>query len=273
MHWILLAFCFVTAIYICREAYRKMRESFTEGRLFMLLAMVAYASVYLVGLGISIFGEHDSYAERQAVRQALDMGYDPSVIYVAEGAVALLAGFVNIAIGFIVKKTKHPIAYSIALVTAVLAFIGCGLYFVDGMLPITGFFLSCCGLMAYYAIMLGLTYKEFCVLGNIYLQALICLFAALAPVVLCVRKKGFVSGLFGLSLVNLLCHSVLFAVIAIHYWMPLEQGFNLCFRELNLLAAYVGTTYIKVNIVIFVIGFLADLVWNYCIYRLVNREK
>lgn len=67
MHWTLLTFCFITAIFICYEAYKKKRESFTEGRLFMLLAMVAYASVYLVGLGISIFGEHDSYAERQAV--------------------------------------------------------------------------------------------------------------------------------------------------------------------------------------------------------------
>lgn len=271
MYWILLAFCFVTAVFACREAYKKMSESFTEGRLFMLLAMVAYASVYFVGMVTSLLGEHDRCAERQAVRQALDMGYDSSVIYVAEFAVGLFAGFVNIAIGLIVKKTAHPIAYSIALVTAILAFIGCGLYFVDGMLPITGFFLSCCGLMAYYAVMLGLTYKEFCVLGNIYLQTLICLFAAFAPLLLCVRKHIF-DNRFWLVLVNLLCHSVLFIVVAIHYYMPLERGFDLCFRELNQLAACAGTTYIKVNIVIFVMGFLVDLVWNYCIYRLVNRK-
>ncbi len=271
MHWMLLTFCFVTAVFACCEAYKKMRVAFTEGRLFMLLAMMVYASVYLVGLVISIFGGHDSYAERQAVRQALDMGYDSSVIYVAEGAAALLAGFVNIAIGLIVKKTAHPIVYSIALVTAILAFVGCGLYFVDGMLPITGFFLSCCGLMAYYAVMLGLTYKEFCVLGNIYLQALICLFASFAPLLLCVRKHIF-DNRFWLVLVNLLCHSVLFIVVAIHYWMPLERGFNLCFRELNQLAVCAGTTYIKVNIVIFVIGFLADLLWNYCICRLVEKK-
>ncbi len=162
--------------------------------------------------------------------------------------------------------------YSIALVTAILAFIGCGLYLVDGMFPITGFFLSCCGLMAYYAVMLGLTYKEFCVLGNIYLQALICLFAALAPLMLCIRKKTFGCRLWS-CLANLLCHLVIFAIVAIHYWMPLERGFDLCFRELNQLAAYVGTTYIKVNIVIFVIGLLADLLWNYSIYRLVDKKK
>lgn len=272
MHWILLAFCFVTAVFACREAYKKMRVTFTEGRLFMLLAMVAYVSVYLVGMMISLFGEHDRCAERQAVRQALDMGYDSSVIYVAEFAVGFFAGFVNIAIGLIVKKTAHPIAYSIALVTAILAFVGCGLYFVDGMLPITGFFLSCCGLMAYYAVILGLTYKEFCVLGNIYLQALICLFAAFAPLLLYVRKK-VVGNVFWLVLANLLCHSVLFIVVASHYWMPLNRGFDLCFRELNQLAACTGTTYIRVNIVIFVIGFLTDLLWNYCIYRLVDRKE
>lgn len=38
------------------------------------------------------------------------------------------------------------------------------------------------------------------------------------------------------------------------------------------LAAYAGITYIKVNIIIFVIGFLAYLLWNYCIYRLVGRK-
>lgn len=270
MYSVLLAFSFITAVFACREAYKKMRESFTEGRLFMLLAMMAYASVYLVGLLISLFGEPDRCAERQAVRQALDMGYDSSVIYVAEGAVTLFAGFVNIAIGLIVKKTAHPIIYSIALVTAILAFIGCGLYFVDGMLPITGFFLSCCGLMAYYAVMLGLTYKEFCVLGNIYLQAFICLMASTAPLLFCIRKKIGGYRCYGLSFINFMLHLVCFFVISVHYMMPLEQGFDLCYRELNQFAVENSTTYVRANIVFFVIEFLADLLWNACVYRIVT---
>lgn len=272
MNIFLLMLCLATAIYACYEAYKKMRLEFTESRLFMLLAMVGYALVYLVGLCVRIPGDVDLYAERQAIRGILGMGYDPSVIYVAEAAVALLTVFVNLGIGFLIKKTNHPIVYSIVLISGLLGLIGCGLYFVDGVLPLTGFFLSCCGLMAHFAILLDLTYKEFCVLGNIYLQAFICLMASTAPLLFCVRKKIGGYRCFGLSLINFMLHLVCFFIVAVHYLMPLEQGFDLCYRELNQFAVENGTTYVRANIVFFVIEFLADLLWNACVYHIVTRK-
>lgn len=270
MNIILLMLCLATAIYACYEAYKKIKMGFTEGRLFMLLAMVVYALVYLVALVLRIPGDVDRYAERQAIREILDMGYDPSVIYAAEAAVALLTVFVNVGIGIIIKKTNHPIIYSIALVCGLLGLIGCGLYYVDGVLPLTGFFLGCCGLMAHFAILLDLTYKEFCVLGNIYLQAFICLMASTAPLLFCIRKKIGGHRCFGLSLINFMLHLVCFFVISVHYLMPLEQSFDLCYRELNQFAVENGTTYVMANIVFFVTEFLADLLWNACIYRIVT---
>lgn len=48
---------------------------------------------------------------------------------------------------------------------------------------------------------------------------------------------------------------------------------NLCCKELNQLAACMGTTYIMVNIVIFVIMFVDDLIANAVIYQLVKRRN
>ena len=65
----------------------------------------------------------------------------------------------------------------------------------------------------------------------------------------------------------------MFVVIGAHYWMPLENGFDLCFKELNQLAATTGTTYVFVNIVIFVLLFILDLVLNSLVYRFVRIKK
>ena len=254
MNVILLMLCLATAIYACYEAYKKIKIGFTEGRLFMLLAMIVYALVYLVALLVRIPGNVDMYAERQAIRGILNMGYDPSVIYAAEGAVAILTVFVNVDIGIIIRKTNHPIIYSIALVCGLLGLVGCGL-------------------MAHFAILLDLTYKEFCVLGNIYLQAFICLMASTAPLFFCIRKKIGGYRCFGLSLINFMLHLVCFFVISVHYLMPLEQSFDLCYRELNQFAVENGTTYVRANIVFFVIEFLADLLWNACVYRVVTWKR
>lgn len=47
-----------------------------------------------------------------------------------------------------------------------------------------------------------------------------------------------------------------FVVICVHYAMPLEQAFDLCYRELIWLARTFHTTYNIVNYVIFILAFL-----------------
>lgn len=59
-------------------------------------------------------------------------------------------------------------------------------------------------------------------------------------------------------------------IICKHYRMPLDPTFDLCYRELVHLASATGSTYIVVNLVIFVILFVGDLILNSIIYKLVK---
>lgn len=129
------------------------------------------------------------------------------------------------------------------------------------------FFLECCGVMAYFAWLLGLTYQEFCVIGNIYMQGAICLLAALAPLLLCIRTKQ-APWKWLLSGGNALLHLVIISCFFGHYWMPLESAFDLCVQDLNHIGALFGSSYVMVNIIIFVILFVVDLALNALLYLL-----
>ena len=52
--------------------------------------------------------------------------------------------------------------------------------------------------------------------------------------------------------------------------MPLNPAFDLCYNELVHLASVIASTYIIVNLVIFVFLFVGDLILNALLYKLMN---
>lgn len=265
---IALTLCFLSTLFPCFMSFKKMKEEFNEPSLALFLCLVLYSFVLLYGVVIRECGI--AGVQSQVADTITQMGNTLTQFKVIVSVLTLALIIPNVIIGFIIQKTKRPITYSLAFVIVIMCIMSVPAVIITGSNPLVNFFLECCGIMAYFAWVLDLTYKEFCVLGNIYLQAGLCLVSALAPLMLCLRtRKGILKTAF--CVINAMLHAAVFYVISVHYWMPLEDGFDLCYRELNQMAAFTGTSYVMVNIIIFVIIFVADIIVNAVIYQSVKR--
>lgn len=270
-----LIICLLTSLFPCFASWTKLRNEYKEAHLFLFIAAVFYSLLLLYGVGGRMVGNIDSTASMQQMyvlinSSATDLqALNPILI-----ATTIGLSFLNIALGGIFLKSKSPITWGLLFIIFVIVLCSCIGTAITGTNPLANFFLICCGIMAYFAFVLDLTYKEFCVLGNIYLQAIICLLAAMAPLMISIRRgiKGEVS-IAKLTFVSIsfIAHTILFIIICKHYWMPLEPAFNLCYRELVQCAASTGSTYFIVNLVIFVILFVIDLLYNAVLYRVIRN--
>ena len=269
-----LIICFLTSLYLCLASWTKLRKEYKEATLFLFIAVIFYSMLLLYGVGGRLAGSISNTASMQQMYALINnTTYDLQMLNPILIITTIGISFLNVALGIIVLKTKSPITWGLLFIIFVIGILSCIGSIIGGTNLMSNFFLICCGIMAYFAFVLDLTYKEFCVLGNIYLQATICLLSAIAPVMISIRRgiKGEVS-IIKLTFVtiNLITHIVLYTIICKHYWMPLEPAFNLCYRELVQCAATTGSTYIIVNFVIFVIFFVVDLLYNAVLYKIVK---
>lgn len=123
------------------------------------------------------------------------------------------------------------------------------------------FFGVCCGWLYVIGLIIGYSYKEICVIINIYLESGLCLLSVLWVTWISIRRfirtktvgngilitGGIVYGIAGILLFLWICN---------HYAMPMNDAFDLCYRELIQLAKEYHTTYNNVNYVIFIFFFL-----------------
>ena len=137
------------------------------------------------------------------------------------------------------------------------------------------FFGACCGILYLAGRSLGFTYKEICVIVNIYLEAGLCLLSALW--VTWTSIKGFIhhktlgsSLLMASGFVYGLAYIVGFLWICQHYAMPMNEAFDLCYRELIQLAKEYHTTYNNVNYAIFILSFLVITIGNTLLVKLLE---
>lgn len=140
------------------------------------------------------------------------------------------------------------------------------------------FFNACCALMAFLGMALGLTYKEICVIGNIYLQSGICLFTAVLLAITVWRRwisdRTIINAsLLALSLGYALLYLAVFCKILAYYPPPLDKAFDKCYHDLIRWAGEYGTTYNNVNYAIFIIGFLIPILLNLCLTKLFGNNK
>lgn len=273
---ILLLIAFITAGVPCVFSFKKLRMEFKESTLFLFLVMAIYALLFLYGAVVWLsWNPIDDLAIKQIGSIIGSSAYAEDIFNTAMSAGTICICFLNLIFGYIIYKTKKPISFCILLMIVLLGGLSCIATLLTRESPVVYFFSLCCAIMAYFAYVLQLTYKEFCVLGNIYLQAAICMMSALAPLVMCLRQnvKRFNMSKTLFVVANTIIHGILFIIICKHYWMPLEDGFNLCFKELNQLASMTHTSYVFVNIVIFVILFVGDLIFNSVLYKIVQNKK
>ena len=144
------------------------------------------------------------------------------------------------------------------------------------------FFGACCGVLYVTGMALGFTYKEICVIINIYAQSGVCLLSALW--VTWVAMQRFLSHkttgnvvLVVTGIIYGLAYIGGFLWVCQHYAMPMNQAFDLCYQELLQLSKDYHTTYNNVNYIIFILLFLLITIGNMVIVKLlknsVRRER
>lgn len=122
----------------------------------------------------------------------------------------------------------------------------------------------------------GLTYKQISVVFNLWVQGVVLTLSGLAPLGAAVYKMmdSFSIGWLVLTIVFALYGLVYvygFIRILQHYHLPFDNAFDLCVKDLQLLAKKWHSTYQMVNIIIFVLLFLALLGLNILIsYYLIS---
>lgn len=142
----------------------------------------------------------------------------------------------------------------------------------------TCFFESCCWCMAASGFAWGLTYEEICVIGNLYMQSGIVLASALYLLWACYKRNKNDNRIINKVLLAIGgCYTLVtaagFVGVCLHYNMPMPDAFDLCVRELNLLAAKYDSTYYNVNFMIFIVLFLAVVLFNLASAGLINKRR
>lgn len=137
------------------------------------------------------------------------------------------------------------------------------------------FFGACCGWLYAIGLILGFTYKKICVIVNIYMESGACLLSILWVAWQTVRRFmrlrtvgnrilmviGLVYGGIGITLFLLICN---------HYAMPMNDAFDLCYRELIQLAKDYHTTYNNVNYMVFIILFMVCTLGNLLVAKMIT---
>ena len=122
----------------------------------------------------------------------------------------------------------------------------------------------------------GLTYKQISVVFNLWVQGAVMTLSGLAPLGVAVYKM---MGSFSIGWLVLAIVLALYGIVYVygfvrmlqHYHLPFDDAFDLCVKDLQLLAKKWHSTYQMVNIIIFVILFLALLGLNILIsYYLIS---
>ena len=127
----------------------------------------------------------------------------------------------------------------------------------------------CCQIMSSLGHFFGLSYKEICVIGNIYIQGGIWVLSTIVLLIATIKKKR--KGVFSAGTYTVFCIFIM-SYFCIRYAPPLAEAFDKCVADLRTIADLFHTTYEVVNIVIFVILWLVFVIMNLVI-SLRNSKK
>lgn len=138
------------------------------------------------------------------------------------------------------------------------------------------FFGACCGALYVAGMALGFSYKEICVIVNIYIEAGLCLLSGLWVTWVCISCYRSLKTWGGMILMLAgIAYGLIYVVACVElckrYAMPMNDAFDLCYKELIALAGKYHTTYNNVNYVIFILFFLVCTLGNVVIAKLIKK--
>lgn len=141
-----------------------------------------------------------------------------------------------------------------------------------GMTPIHAWFSTCCITMASVGWVLGLTYVEFCVLGNIWLPIACIMGAAAYLIYAAINHRTQISYpaiiLGGIQLIAGI-------ILTVHYLGNLTAAFYRCIRDLHAVANMMHISYKAFNILLYAAIFITlmalDLLWAKHLNKVDNK--
>ena len=276
----------ISSLPITIVAAKRMKAELSLMAVSILLLSLLYNIVWgTCALRVNgILPERDDFLNVRVLMEVATGITDQTTINFIIYLCAVGFSIINVLVALAVYKTgidHHPWKWTgrtLIAVVLLLTIISIAISIMGGLSFYIVFFDLCCGIMAAGAYALGLTYKEFCVIGNIYIQGLILVLSALSilyTMVKIVRKRKSTLRIAMLiaSAVYAFLYVFGFALICRHYAMPLDDAFNLCVQELKDFGqSFYGVGYIGANIIIFVVGWIFLLILNVLINMFLNKQ-
>lgn len=254
---------FISSLLILIACILRFNKSNMTTSLWLVFATVCYAIFSFVA-----FGKLQGFLPSEPITRLIsEQGYDTSILPVSIAKlikVGLLCGIAfNLFTAFwILLKGKF---WSYCLVSASsFCLVGLVLGFFIPMNPLYSLFGMCCGFMASVAWVLGLSYIEFCVIGNIYIPAIAIIVGAIFLLKGCLFGKGLFRKLISVFGVSQIIAGI---VLLWHYWGGFHSAFYQCVRDLKFLAQNLESTYEAINIYIYVIVIPLILAIDLTFYR------
>lgn len=260
---------------------------FTSSLLIVLTGIVRYnrntisSSIYVIIISICYsifcfiaFGKIQGFIPSDNISSLISQhGYDPSRLPLSISKLTrfgLIGGIIfNIfTVFWLILKGGF---WNYCLISAILfCTVGLAIGPFIGLNPIYSLFGLCCGFMAAVAWVFGLTYVEFCVIGNIYIPSIAIILAA-ANLIRSLVMKHFL--LKWLIIIVGACQIIGVFVLLHHYYGGFNYAFYQCVKDLNALAKNYDTTYEAVNIFIYIVIIPLFFAIDIILWRLLKTPK
>lgn len=235
----------------------------------VLSVILALIASIVTATFISAFFHAEDFIAFMANSVNLPQRFNPRLVGISLAIAGLL---LDVTMYVCVKKITNANLWK-SIICLLLTFMGVNFLAGIGGSMITScsfdqcFFGSCCASMGVAGLAWGFTYKEICVIGNLYMQAGIFLFTAAYIVWAACQRYRNRKSKFNLSLaisssVYLLATIIGCCWVGYHYTLPLEASYDKCYHELVNLTHTYGLSYNNVNYLIFIVFYLAIVIVN-----------
>lgn len=269
---------FITSFLLVAAAIISFRKLTTVKAVALVVTTVLYTVFCFIA-----YGKMSGFIPTLTVEQIINQkGYDTSVLPLSVNTI-LNVGFMAATIFNLVTAVwilYRGSFWKWCLTVAGVFCISCAASGgAMGMSPLYALFGGCCGIMAATGWILGLSYIEFCVIGNIWVPGIALILAG--GYLSIVSSKALVSRNTSawkkvVAVFSFVAGAAeIFATLLIlkHYIGTMNYAFYQCVEDLRYLASIAGTTYEAVNIYIYVFLFVGIVSFDIITGKWINSNK
>lgn len=246
-------FFFISSLLIIAAVFCTMKTRNTTSKVSLIVGAFLYSAFCFVAYG-KMSGLIPTVSIPEIVRQK---GFDPRSLPISIESIIqcgfLMGIFMNVVTSIWVFLRKGFWGWCL-MITAIFCIGGIVSGPLVGVSPVISLFGLCCGAMAVVGWVLGLTYVEFCVIGNIWVPCLGIIAASVYLICGCVKGLGRHPIIAVLGIMFAVVEIIGMFALLWHYQGSMDEAFYTCVRDLRYIAALAGTTYEVVNLVIYVLG-------------------